>query len=289
MNHNLKTTVFKILDFLPEKLGTSVYHILQNFSENRNLDKKIKSCEATFDTLQKILIQLDCSLKNKKIIEIGSGWLPIMPYFFVFKGNSKKVYTYDLNNHYQKKTIQNFNSFFEKTYSVPLNTNGANHYDLPDSITYFPNRNVNDSDLPQADIVFSRFVLEHVTPEDLLKMHIHFKKNLPKDTLIIHFISPSDHRAYSDKSLSLQDFLKYSSEEWNAIQTRFDYHNRWRLPHYLALFNSLEYSIEYLSHDNPKIDSIQFDSFKKLKIHKDFSNFTDTELTAGNIIIVLKT
>lgn len=288
MNHKLKTTVFKILNILPEKFGTGLYHLLQNFTENRNLNNKVKSCESTFNTLQKILTDINFDLKGKSVIEIGSGWLPIMPYFIYYKGESKKVYTYDLNKHYQSNSIKEFNSYFEKNYNFKIEET-KNNFNLPLSIQYHPKENVCNATLPEVEIIFSRFVLEHVTPSDLKRMHEHFKSSLPKNSLIVHFISPSDHRAYSDNNLSLQDFLKYSQEKWDSIQTRFDYHNRWRLPQYLNLFQSLDYTIEHLSYDNPENSSITFEKFKSLKIHQDFSMFSDEELTAGNIIVILKT
>ena len=287
MNHKLKTLVFKTLELLPSSIGNGLYHFLQNFSENKNLNLKIKSCEDTFTTFQKITNQLEIDANGSSIIEIGSGWLPIMPYYFVYKANAKKVYTYDLNEHYQKKAIEDFNSTFENMHKVEVKSNSP--YGLPEEVIYFPKQNIINGNLPKdVNIIFSRFVLEHVTPNDMFEMHKKFKNTLEKGSYIIHFISPSDHRAYSDASLSLQDFLQYSQSEWDKILTRFDYHNRWRLPHYVELFKSLDYTIEYLYFDSVKVGSRQESLFKQVKLHSDFVKYSTEELTAGNIIIVLK-
>ncbi|MFK7001201.1 hypothetical protein [Flavobacterium oreochromis] len=287
MNHKLKTYVFKTLEILPSKIGYCLYHFLQNLSENKNIHLKIKSSEETFKTFLRITSELNISLKGNSIAEIGSGWLPIMPYLFIHKAAIKKVYTYDLNKHYEKNAITKFNNLFQKIYNVVIKP--TNPYQLPNEVLYFPNQNIVDQDLPKdINIIFSRFVLEHVRPEDMVKMHQQFKNSLQPGSFIIHFISPSDHRAYSDTSLSLQDFLQYSQDEWNKIQTCFDYHNRWRLPQYLDLFKSLNYSIEYLHFDSVKSDSPQEGLFKKVKLHPDFKNYSIEELTAGNIIIILK-
>lgn len=286
MKHQLKTIIFKSLNVLPNVLGYKLYHWLQNFSENKNIPYKIDSCNETYNSLQTILNNLNYSLENKIVAEIGAGWLPIMPYLFLFKGKAKQVLTYDLNEHFQQKSIKNFNNLFSDKYRIELKTEEKN-YNLPKEINYFPKKNIANANLENVDLVFSRFVLEHVTPQDLLAMHQSFKK-LKLGSLVVHYISPSDHRAYSDSNLSLQDFLKYSEKEWNDIQTKFDYHNRLRLPQYLQIFKTLGYSVEYLSFDSALENKVTLEKFNQLKIHEDFKLFSTEELTAGSIIVVLK-
>ncbi|UFH36234.1 hypothetical protein [Flavobacterium acetivorans] len=288
MNHKIKTSVFQFLSFLPNPLGVKLYHKLQYFSENKNLNLKLKSSENTFNSFLTICKLLKIEPDNKSIIEIGSGWLPIIPYLFIFKGKAKRVYTYDLNEHYQENSIVDFNAVFSKEYNQIIDIPKKGKYSLPKELVYFPSQNIITAEIPKAEIVFSRFVLEHVTPEDIAEMHMKFKNTLEKGSHIVHFISPSDHRAYSDPSLSLHDFLKYDQKEWNRIQTKFDYHNRLRLPQYLEIFKSLDYEIIYLTFDSVKKDSEQHCLFKNIEIHSDYKNYSDEELTAGNINIVLK-
>ncbi|MBZ4035797.1 hypothetical protein K6T82_13540 [Flavobacterium sp. 17A] len=288
MKHYVKTSIFKVLSILPDSLGSKIYHQLQNVSENKNVEAKLKSTENTLNTLGQIFLGLNIDLQNKSAIEIGSGWLPISPYILIQKYKLKDIYTFDINEHYQTKNILTFNSLFSKIFNYDIVVDKKNQYPLPENVHYYPSQNIINTEIPKADIVFSRFVLEHVTPDDITEMHKKFKSSLPKGSYVVHFISPSDHRAYSDNSLSLQDFLKYSSKEWNNIQTRFDYHNRLRLPQYLEIFNSLDLEIVYISHDNPKPNSPQEQKFKSLKIHQDFSKYSEKELTAGSINIVLK-
>jgi hypothetical protein len=288
MNHNVKTFVFKCLDLLPSSLGYKVYHQLQNLSENKHVDSKIKSTESTFNEFVKITEELKIAIGQKSVIEIGSGWLPIFPYFLLFVGKVKTVFSFDLNEHYQKNAIASFNSLFSKNYKVSIDVPVDSKYNLPEGLSYFPCQNIINTVLPDCEIVFSRFVLEHVTPSDILDMHRKFKTDLKKGSYVIHFISPSDHRAYSDKSLSLQDFLKYSKEEWDGIQTKFDYHNRLRLPQYLDIFRSLDLEVIYLTSDSVKKGTSQYNLFKEIEIHDDYKSYSEDELTAGSINIVLK-
>lgn len=288
MRHYFKTYIFKTLDILPNKLGYYIYHKLQYLSENKSLDLKIKSTESSYNTFNAICSELKIDVQNKSVIEIGSGWLPIIPYFFKYKNDTKNVYSFDINKHYQKKSISKLNSVFSQKYDCTIHPKENCKFNLPEGVNYYPLENIINTEIPDAEIVFSRFVLEHVTAEDIYEMHKKFKSSLKKGSYIVHIISPSDHRAYSDKNLSLQDFLKYNKEQWNAIQTKFDYHNRLRLPQYVAIFESLNLEIIHLTYDHIKSGTSQHDLFKKLKIHEDYKNYSEEQLTAGSINVVLK-
>jgi hypothetical protein len=166
--------------------------------------------------------------------------------------------------------------------------NFTGDFSLPPEVEYYPNKDISDESLKNIHVIYSRFVLEHVSPEKIKKMHLRFKKTLDPGTRIFHFISPSDHRAYVDKSLSLQDFLRYSQREWDKKQTRFDYHNRLRLPDYLQLFEDLDLEIVHSEFDIPPKDSAAYKKFKAVPLHEDYLKYAEEDLLAGSINIVLK-
>lgn len=286
MKLKAKKALFLLLDKLPEKWGFIFYHFSQNTFGNQNLNLKIQSNLKSYETLKKILKELGFKLKNKSVLEVGSGWLPLMPYFIKFLGEAREVVSVDLNKHYNAKSIKSLNTFFSRKFDIRVEGNGK--FQLPNGISYFPNTDINTLKGVKADFVFSRFVLEHVTPKDLVEMHKKFKVSLPTGSLIVHFISPSDHRAYEDNSLSLQDFLQFSEQEWDEQQTKFDYHNRWRLPQYLELFKNTGLEVIYLDYEIPKRESTAWKKFRGLNIHPDFKVFPEEELMAGNIQVVLK-
>ena len=285
MNHKIKTSIFKILSILPGNLGYNLYHKLQNISQSNNLEVKLKSAEITFNELKNICLTHSIQLKDKTVLEIGSGWIPSMPYLFLYNASVRKVLTYDINKHYQNSNLKNFNNLFSKRNNIFLNVK-ENH--LPNEVKYFPNENVINCKDNDVSLVFSRFVFEHVSPKDIILMHEEFNESFKKGTHVIHFISPSDHRAYSDKSLSLQDFLKYSKKEWDTIQTKFNYHNRLRFSEYIKIFEDLGIEIIYQNYSIPKKESNQYKLFKKITLHKDYEAFLEEDLLAGNIVIILK-
>lgn len=286
--HQLKTVVLKALNILPKRLGFYFYYKIQSRSF-KSITKFIEPNKASYETINSIFTDNGIPLKNKTILEIGSGWIPLLSYFLKVNGGIKKVYTYDINKHYQQKNLDKCYDYISGNYNTNLKLVYKEGYKLPDFIEYHPFANVINADLSKdIEIVVSRFVLEHVTPADLSAIHKKLYNSLSKDAIVLHLISPSDHRAHSDSSLSLYDFLKYSKKEWDKIQTKFDYHNRLRLPDYLEIFKKAGFEVLFVEYDTAKDNAEKHKKFKALDIHQDFKKYTEEELTAGSINVLLK-
>lgn len=288
MNHKLKTVLFKTLTLLPNKVDDYFYHKIQSSFDKMTLEDRLKSVDSTYLRLSKVLNKLNINLKDKTVFEFGSGWFPAMPYFFKYKLKAKKVSTYDINKHFKKETVLKLNNLFGKRYGFSVIPSLSSKYGLPSGIEYFPDHNIITNDFPEIDVVFSRYVLSHMNENDVDVLHQKMKRELKKDTYIIHFISPSDLRQHNDSTLSLQDFLQYSKKQWNKLHTKFDYHNRLRLPQFLEIFNKYNYEIVHLEFDSLIKGTPKYDLFKKVQLHEDYRKYSDEELTAGNIFVVLK-
>jgi len=285
--HQLKTSFFKILDRLPSSLGYAIYHAVQERMTG-SFAAKFEANSKSFHALVKMLNESGLDFTNKNILEIGSGWMPLMPYHLKVDGKCASVFTYDINDHYNNKYIDELNAQYAKDGKLNFDVSSESLH-VPTFIEYHPFSNVITADLPEkVDIIFSRFVLEHVTPEDLLAMHVRFSEKYGNEVIILHLISPSDHRAFSDSSLSHYDFLQYSEEEWNRIQTKFDYHNRLRLPQYLSIFEKAGMQLIHLEHDKAELGSKKYELFKKVKLHHDYKKYSEEELTAGSINVLLR-
>ncbi|MDG1715565.1 hypothetical protein [Lacinutrix sp.] len=118
--HQKKTLVLKVLDSLPNKLGYYLYHKIQKKSF-KDITKNIKANNNSYSVVKHILNTINIDLKDKNIIEIGSGWLPHMPYLLKIKENYKTIYTYDLNNHYNVKNIEKLNTYFKTCGRTKIN------------------------------------------------------------------------------------------------------------------------------------------------------------------------
>ncbi|WP_428231291.1 hypothetical protein [Flavobacterium sp.] len=288
MNHKLKTILFKSISLLPNKADDYCYHKIQSFFDKLTLEDRLKSVELTYLRLLKVLDDLNINLKDKIVFEVGSGWFPSMPYFFKYKFEVKRVYTVDINQHFKKQTVLKLNDLFLKKYNCKVLSNQENPYQLPNGVEYFPNYNVVKKKNPDVDIVFSRYVLSHMDANDVDALHKKMKSELKKGSYVIHFISPSDLRQHSDSNLSQQAFLKYSKSEWSKIHTKFDFHNRLRLPQFLEIFKKYDYEIIHLEYESLSKGTKKYDLFKKIELHEDYTKYSDEELTAGNIFLILK-
>lgn len=200
--HQKKTLILQFLDKLPVRLGYFIYHKLQKNSI-KDLHNKLKSNTASLKHYKKILKTYSIDLKGKNIIEIGSGWFPLLPFLFKSELDVNKVITYDINEHYSKKNVKATKNLFKDINQKQMET----IYGLPDFVEYHPRTNFITAKLNKnADFVFSRFVLEHVKPDDIYLMHKKIHKDLKDEVIVFHHISPSDHRAYTDKSISYYVF-----------------------------------------------------------------------------------
>lgn len=291
MKHWAKTAVFKGLQALPRRIGDSAYHFIQRIVASTSLQEEGESTREEFEKMQSILKELGITFRNKRVLEIGSGWLPILPFFLKYQGECEEVLTYDINEHFKKKRIGEFTDFFFSKYCSRERPPIVDvKYGLPSSIKYYPSTNIveNPPSGKSVDIVVSVNVLEHVRPDILKRIHCESDRYLADHGVFVHFVSPSDHRAYSDPSLSLYDFLRYSPEEWDSVQTRFDYHNRMRLPHYVQIFREAGLKVLYVHYGTPKDDQAQLEKFRRLRLHDQFKDLTFEELTAGSLVFVLR-
>ena len=289
MNHRIKTRIFKFLSLLPPRIGDAVYHALQARVDRTPLEERIRLARQSFDKIAGLLAELNTDLAGKRVLEIGSGWLPIMPFLFKYLGNCSQVITYDRNEHYNRKHVSRLIQVFKKDLGITVSQNEQDRYLLPDGIVYKPKSNARQLYMGTAsiDVIFSRFVLEHVPPEEILQLHKDVLQILSPHGVVIHLISPSDHRAYFDQSISRWDFLRYSRREWNTVQTRFDYHNRLRLPEYDAIFKNAGLALKRIEYSVCSKTSEEYAKFERVKIHPDFQKFSYEELTAAGLVFLL--
>jgi hypothetical protein len=290
MNHDLKRNLLTLLEMFPPPVGDSLYHFLQRVGGRFDFDKVVRSQASTYDKLISTLRSLDFELQGSEVFEIGTGWLPVVPYHMIFSGKCRSVISYDKVCHFSPRRALELQRFFEIAYSIPRSSfEWKDAYSVPREFTYYPREDVTVklANGKTADLVFTRFVLEHVPEREIVGLHHRLHQILRPDGLIVHFISPSDHRAYEDSTLSLVDFLQYSAEEWQEKQTRFDFHNRLRLPQYIRLFQDSGFRIRHTEYKCAIENPDERGKFLKLNLHPDFAQMTPEEVTAGSIVVVL--
>lgn len=178
-----------------------------------------------------------------QVLELGTGWLPIIPLLFHLAGAKHLVLT-DIERlmdrramgvaqakvleslplvasalgQTEKHLASRLSDGFEPEYLVPWNS----RYHAANSI----------------DVIYSRAVLEHVSPPVLERLFQEFRHILRPTGAMCHVIDNSDHWEHQDKTLSRVDFLRYEEGLYWKLATCDPqaYQNRLRHSDYMHLF-----------------------------------------------------
>jgi hypothetical protein len=283
----IKTIVFKGLSALPAQIGDYLYHKIQEIGLDKKFKMSYNSNKSSFKKFNEIINQLNYNLDNTNVLEIGTGWFPFFPYFLISEKKINEISTIDLNQHMKAKYVRMVEQKLLDENIINSESVKLNGF-LNDKIKYFPKTSLTTVDVSEVNLVFSRFVLEHVYPSSMLEIHEYLFNNMPINSRIIHMISPGDHRSYYDNNLSNVDFLKYTDAEWEKLCTRFDYHNRMRVNEYISMFEKIGFIIEYLESDNTDVNTLKYKKYKQLRLNEKYLNNSDEVNLAGSINIVLK-
>ena len=236
MDWRVKAFVQAGLGALPPRLGDPLYHALQrrrglrpNAVGHRDLVRRLERALAAEGA---------AGLPGRSVVELGSGWFPLTPLLLLARG-ARRVQTFDTAEHYSPARI--------RAAAAALLAEGEAHRvieeaagtgRLPRSVVYRPRTRLEAAEgVERADLGVSRFTLEHVPAETIAAIHRRSRDWMAPGGWWLHWVSPSDHRAYDDRRLSLVDFLRYSDAEWARIAgNRYAYHNRLRRSDYVLLF-----------------------------------------------------
>ncbi|MFK7899336.1 MAG: class I SAM-dependent methyltransferase [Cyclobacteriaceae bacterium] len=241
---------------------------------------------------------------TNKILELGTGWYPIIPigYFLQDLGT---VYSVDLYNWLTKKsfllTIQKILKWKElnKVNSfLPLLK--PERWAILQHINDHPSQYTKERiakaigliylvedarKLPiedrSVDFICSNNTYEHIPSKTLRAILDEFKRVLIKEGVMSHFIDMTDHFAHIDKSLTLFNFLQYSEKKWNLIDNAIQPQNRMRLKDYHTLYSSLSIPIT-----TSKTNSGRIEDLRKLSLHPDFEKYTEEELAICHAYVV---
>lgn len=292
-NWVFKALIQKIISFLP-------YSDKINFWFQKHITKGVLLSEEHFnDKLSPCFDHItycknEKEITNSTILEIGTGWYPVIPLGFYLSG-STKIYSIDISPLCNKERLLNtIDKFIEwrKRGSLDIYLNHIEESRWK-SLTNI-NRDLSFSDLLKIlninlivgdarklplidgafDFVISNNVFEHIYPQILKPIIKECNRILKPNGVHSHFIDMSDHFAHNDDKINIYNFLKYSDSEWNLIDNSVQPQSRERLPFYLELMQN-----ENLNTQTFNIRKGSLEILKKMKInHKFIKN--DIELIA---------
>ena len=107
--------------------------------------------------------------------------------------------------------------------------------------------------LPNAsfDAVSTTSVLEHVPPDQIIRIMAECHRLLPPGALMSHVIDYSDHYAHSDPLITPYNFLSIAAEKWRRYNPGIHYQNRLRHADYAKLFEQAGFNILSATSEQP--------------------------------------
>ncbi len=302
MNWKVKAHLLAVLSRIPA--GKQVYHTLQRVAGTNRLQLD-RDLERAFE-LVRLVQESGRTIKNAHVLEIGTGWRPLVPYVFSLAG-AGQVRTIDVNpwltQTYAVETWKALEPRLEEIAAetgTPLTEVEQGYHSVETSIptltdflkqlkiTYAYPSDARSTGLPSesVDLIVSSNVLEHIPLDIQTDIHKESRRILKSDGLSVHRFNPQDHYSTVDSSITNANFLSMSSSEWNWYGgTGLAYHNRLRSRDYREMFEQTGFELSICREriDQRTLDAIQSG---ELSIHEEFSNYTSEELSVDYMWVV---
>lgn len=261
----LKAIIQKGISFFPFKHKV-------NYLFQRYITKKVILSEEHFlqklDSLKqhnKCFHDYINESNNYTVLEIGTGWYPVVP-IGLFLSGATKIYTIDLTNlltaaniittarkfieyhnagqlqkyiqSYSKERIKVILDLAESTKNLKELLTLLNiEYYIADAgdMGFLKNESIKQ--------IVSNNTLEHIYSSRLLEIFTEFKRVLYPKGIMSHLIDLSDHFSHLDQSITNYNFLKFSEKEWSIIDNSIQPQNRLRITDYRNLFKEVGFNI----------------------------------------------
>lgn len=242
------------------------------------------------------------------ILEIGTGWFPLVPLFLSLRG-VKQVITADVNPHLNKTSL--FRSIQTLTSAI-LEDRWANcnwHEERKRALISFANLpipsfekqiqflssiGIDFQTFSPADglsKILSKYRIEQIISNNTLNcieeqyIFLYLEnmfKYLPHKSIQSHHLDLTDPRSHSDSKISAIDFLQYKEEQWNAIGSQGFKGNRLRASQWIALFEKAGFQLldmESIPHT---------DSPYPMALNERFAHLPETDFQIGWLKIIVQ-
>jgi SAM-dependent methyltransferase len=244
------------------------------------------------------------SLDDTVVLEVGSGWHPLIPVLYSLAG-AGCVYLTDLRRLCHAASFGTDLDALRKHKNLILVTIpiGGDAFDL--ALAWDPSMGLDAGlrhlrlkylapcdcrklSLPpeSVDIVTSRAVLEHVPPEVILGIFRESFRLLRPGGLACHIVDNSDHWQHTDRSISRVNFLRFSDAVfcWTYLNG-LNYQNRPRHPEYGEMLIQAGFNI---LRNEPKVSEESVVALRTLPVSARFSRFTVEEMAAINTFVLAR-
>jgi hypothetical protein len=238
-----------------------------------------------------------------KILELGTGWYPIVPISFFLSG-CKDFVSLDINDWLRAEnvitTIKKFkewrdagklNSVLPNIYEphwaalMALLSNQTFTLDDYRKTTGHTNHIMDARQTSFADNSFhyisSNNTFEHINAEILRDILKEFKRIVAKNGVMSHFVDMTDHFEHFDRNITIYNFLRFSQKQWQLIDNSIQPQNRLRYSEYVQMYQNLEIQItEAMTLPGDEA------ALHRVKLHQDYTSFTTQDLAISHCNLV---
>jgi len=239
------------------------------------------------------IIEWAGDVQGRLVVEIGSGWQPMLPLLFALKG--ARVVLTDLHRLMRAATVEAALEALREDRETIIQALGIPSGRFEDVVRpglpwkerfarlglYYlapcDCRRLPLSD-GSVDLVYSRAVFEHVPPVilgDILKEAARVLRPLGR---MIHIVDHSDHWSHRDPRLSRVNFLRYPGHifRWTCLNSQ-NYQNRLRHSQYVELI--LEAGFDLLREER-EVRPQELEALDALPLAPEFRHFEREDLAA---------
>ncbi|HYO87658.1 MAG TPA: class I SAM-dependent methyltransferase [Candidatus Limnocylindrales bacterium] len=233
------------------------------------------------------------------VIELGTGWLPIVPIGMHLCG-VKKVFTIDvqpLSNPALLTELLNVLSHmaFSEVVRVLPDACESEYLQLVEMVGQTEMFTLEQIGVTctigdargmkfqssSLDLVVSNNTLEHIPGEVIAAIFEEFHRVLRTDGLMSHLIDMQDHYSYFDHTLTVYHFLQHGEKFWGLVNNSLQYQNRLRISDHRALHRNASFEIVD-EQTNPGDLAL----LREIKVAESFRGYLPTDLAATQSWIV---
>lgn len=244
-------------------------------------------------------------LEGAVVLEVGSGWQPMIPVLYSLSG-AARVFLTDLNVLLRADTFRAALSALRTQRqlildSLKVDSRRLDHLLRDDPavplrerleelrLAYLAPCDCRKLSLAgeSVDVVTSRACLEHIPPDVLQDIFHESYRLLKRGGVACHWIDPSDHWEHQDKSLSRVNFLKYSDAVFRLTSINpINYQNRLRHPEYVEMLRTAGFR---LIREERQVDEPSLRCLTSMRIAKRFHRFSAEDLaTIDSLLLAIK-
>lgn len=304
MRWTTKALIQRFLSSVP--LGEKTYFVGQRLAggfRQFRIDGKIHQGQR----LLKCLNQAGADLNGKNVVEVGTGWSPIVPLLFWLYGQGECT-TFDTSKYLKDKLVIETARQIVNTPSAQLtpdkNPSSLAFAERQGLLSILVGKNACAKDIldvaqicyrapadasktefddESVDIVYSNTVLEHVPLAEIHGLFDESHRILKPGGSILHLIDLSDHFYHGDSSITSINFLQFSETKFAKYNSRFLFQNRLRASAWREIIQSHGFEIVCWQ---VRVNEKAMKELPSLELDDAFSDLSAEDLCTSSVCVV---